>query len=69
VYGEALIIYLCILKRIIENKCKLKNCGKTLTWHCGMCCNPANGRVDIEDWSAYKIQLPVIELILSLSAD
>ena len=31
-----------------------KNCGKTLTWHCCMCCNPTNGRVDFEEWSAYK---------------
>ncbi len=30
---------------------------KTLTWHCCMCCNPANGRVDFEEWSAHKIQL------------
>jgi hypothetical protein len=28
-----------------------KNCGK----------NPANGRVDFEEWWAYKIQLYVIE--------
>jgi hypothetical protein len=28
---------------------------KTLTWHCCMCCNPANGRV------AYKIKLQGIE--------
>jgi hypothetical protein len=27
---------------------------KTLTWHCCMCCNPANGRGDFEEWSAYK---------------
>jgi len=26
-----------------------------------MCCNPANGRVDFEEWSAYKIQLHGIE--------
>ncbi len=30
---------------------------KTLTWHCCMCCNPANGRVGFEEWLAYKIQL------------
>jgi hypothetical protein len=29
---------------------------KTLTWHCCMCFNPANGRVDFEEWSAYKIR-------------
>jgi hypothetical protein len=46
-----------------------KNCGKTLTWHCCMCCNPANGRVDFEEWSAYKIHLHGIEWIVSLSAD
>jgi hypothetical protein len=34
-----------------------------------MCCNPANGRVDFEEWSAYKIQLNGIEWIVSLSAD
>ena len=42
---------------------------KTLTWHCYKCCNPANGRVDFEEWSAYKIQLHGIEWIVSLSAD
>ncbi len=42
---------------------------KTLTWHCCMCCNPANGRVDFEEWSAYKIQLRGTEWIVSLSAD
>jgi hypothetical protein len=42
---------------------------KTLTWHCCMCCNPANGRVDFEEWSAYKIQLHGIEWIVSLSTD
>ncbi len=46
-----------------------KNCGKTLTWHCCMCCNPANGRVDFEEWLAYKIQLRGIEWIVCLSAD
>jgi hypothetical protein len=30
---------------------------KSLTWHCCMCCNPANGRVDFEESSAYEIQL------------
>jgi hypothetical protein len=25
---------------------------KTLTWHCYMCCNPVNWRVDFEEWSA-----------------
>jgi hypothetical protein len=34
---------------------------ETLTWHCCMCCNPTNGRVDFEEWSAYKIQLHGIE--------
>jgi hypothetical protein len=37
---------------------------KTLTWHCCICCNPANGRVDFEEWSAYKIQLHGIEIKL-----
>jgi hypothetical protein len=32
-----------------------------ITWHCCMCCNPANGRVDFEEWLAYKIQLHGIE--------
>ncbi len=27
---------------------------KTLTWHCCMCCNPANGRVEFEELLAYK---------------
>ncbi len=34
-----------------------------------MWCNPANGRVDFEEWSAYKIQRHGIEWIESLSAD
>jgi hypothetical protein len=34
-----------------------------------MWCNPANGRVDFEEWSAYEIQLHGIEWIVSLSAD
>ncbi len=34
-----------------------------------MCCNPANGRVDFEEWLAYKIQLHGNEWIVSLSAD
>jgi hypothetical protein len=34
-----------------------------------MCCNPGNGRVNFEEWSAYKIQLHDIEWIVSLSAD
>ncbi len=42
---------------------------KTLTWHCCMYCNPANGRVDFEEWSAYKIQLHGTEWIVSLSGD
>ena len=46
-----------------------KNCGKPLTWHCCMCCNPANGMVDFEEWSVYKIQLHGIEWIVSLWAD
>ena len=28
-----------------------------ITWHCCMCCIPANGRVDIEEVLAYKTQL------------
>ncbi len=46
-----------------------KICGKTLTWHCCMWCNLVNGRVDFEEWLAYKIQLPGIKLIVGLSAD
>ncbi len=46
-----------------------KKLWKTLTWHCCMCCNPANGRVDFEEWSAYKIQVHGIEWIVSFSAD
>ena len=46
-----------------------KNWGKTLTWHCCKCCNPGNGRVDFEEWLAYKIQLHGIEWIVSLWAD
>jgi hypothetical protein len=42
---------------------------KTLTWHCCMCCNPANGRVDFVELSAYKIQLHGTEWIVSLSAN
>ena len=32
---------------------------ETLTWHCCMCSNPANGMVDIEELLAHKIQLVV----------
>ncbi len=42
---------------------------KSLTRHCSMCCNPANGRVDFEEWLAYKFQLHGIEWIVSLLAD
>ncbi len=34
-----------------------------------MCCNPANGRVDFDEWLTYKIQLNGIERIVSLSAN
>ncbi len=34
-----------------------------------LCCNPANGRVDFVELSAYKIQLRGTEWIVSLSAD
>jgi hypothetical protein len=36
------------------SKLGTKKLWNTLTWHCCMCCNPANGRVGLEDWSAYK---------------
>ena len=42
---------------------------KTLTWHCCMCCNPANGRVDFMELSAYNIELHDTEWIVSLSAN
>ena len=42
---------------------------ETLTWHCCMCCNPATGRVDIEQLLAYKIQLRGLERNESLSAN
>jgi hypothetical protein len=38
---------------------------KNLTWHCCMCCKPANGRVDFEEWSAYQIQLHGTEWIVT----
>jgi hypothetical protein len=28
---------------------------KTLTWHCCICCNPANGRVDFEESYVIKV--------------
>ena len=34
-----------------------QNLLETLTWNCCVCCNPANGRVDIEEMLVYKIQL------------
>jgi len=37
---------------------------KTITWHCCMCCNPANGRVDFVELLAYGT-----EWIVSLSAN
>ena len=42
---------------------------RKLTWHCCMCCNPANGRVDIVELSSYKIQLHGLEWNESSSAD
>ncbi len=51
------------------DQCLEQKLWKTLTWHCCMCCNPANGRVEFEEWSAYKIQLHGIEWIVSLLAD
>ncbi len=39
------------------------------TWHCCICCNPANGRVDFVEWLAYKIPLHGNEWFVSLSAD
>ena len=46
-----------------------KNLWKALTWHCCICCTPANGRVDFEEWLAFKIQLHGTERIVSLKAD
>ncbi len=46
-----------------------QNLWKTLTWHCCICCNPANGRVGFEEWLAYKIQLHGIDWIVSLPDD
>ena len=31
--------------------------GQKINWHCCVCCNPAKGRVDLEELLAYKIQL------------
>ena len=42
-------------------KAWIKYLLETLTWHCCMFCNPANGRVDIEKLLAYKIQLHGLE--------
>ena len=33
------------------------NLLKALNWHCSVCCNLANGRVDIEERLAYKTKL------------
>ena len=30
---------------------------KALTWHCCICCYPAYGRVNIDEWLSYKTQL------------
>jgi hypothetical protein len=46
-----------------------QNLWKTLTWHCCICWIPANGRVNFEEWLAYKIQLHGNEWIVNLSAD
>ncbi len=51
------------------DQCLEQKLWRTLNWHCCMCCNPANGMVDFEEWSAYKIQLHGIEWIVSLTAD
>ena len=42
---------------------------ETLTWHCCVCCNPTNRRVDIEERLASKPQLHGLEWNESLSAD
>ena len=44
-------------------KAWIKNMLKT--WHCCICCNPANGKVDIVELLAYKIQLHGLEGILA----
>jgi hypothetical protein len=38
-----------------------KNCGKLLPGIVACAVIPQNGRVDVEEWSAYKIQLHGIE--------
>ncbi len=45
----------------LSNICFIVTSKSSRSWHCCMCCNPANGRVDFEEWSAYKIQLHGIE--------
>ena len=35
----------------------ITNMSETLTWHCCTFCNPANGKVFIEEWLAFKTQL------------
>ena len=34
---------------------------RTATWHCCIFCNPANGCVNFEEWSAHKTQLHCIK--------
>jgi hypothetical protein len=46
-----------------------QNLWKTLSLHCCICCNPANGRVDFEERLAHEIQLHGTEWIVRLLAD
>jgi len=40
------------------------------TWHCCMCCYPANGRVDFEDgWLAYKNHNFIVKKNIKLGLD
>jgi hypothetical protein len=48
---------------------KINNGMFQSTWHCCMCCNPINGRLDFNDSRLIKIQLHNWEWTWSLSAD
>ena len=53
----------------LDQSMNTKTVGNSKPCHCCMCCNPANGRVDIEELFAYKIHFHGLEWNENLSAD
>ena len=56
------LVWIAIVGTIFQSPFAwIKNTLEILTWHCCMCCNPANGRVDIEERLTYETQLERLE--------